>query len=264
MMKLDEPAAYETVELSITNKLNSQPLGKKTLIIEYPTSCRIEASGRDGLSGKNGTNGKNISENATSGTNGQSATSGMDVKVFAKTMKLNDVNFLILHTFYSNGFIQTEILKYDGKPINISTFGGRGGSGGNGGIGMSGLIDKTKQIDSPKGGNGGNGGNAGNGGNGGNLEMIFTKETGDISTWFAIYTRGGDAGIPGTGGAGGKGDYTDTKLVGKVLSNKDGKTGTTGLNGTNGSNGLVRNPIIISAEEWNALYIKTMNEGFVK
>lgn len=264
MMKLNEPVSYETVEVSIKNKLNDQSLGSKTMIIEYPTSCRIEAYGNDGIHGSNGSNGKKTSESGTSGTNGANGTSGRDVRVFAKMENVNDKKFLILQTFYSDNRHQTEIIKYEGKLISINTNGGNGGNGGIGGNGMPGLIDTTKNINSPIGGNGGNGGNAGSGGNAGTIYLVFSKESGDLSSIFEISTRGGQAGIPGNGGIGGKGDYTKTKLVGKIISNKDGKAGTNGSPGAYGMSTLVGAPSIVSSEEWNMQYLKNLTEGFVK
>lgn len=264
MMKLDEPVSYETVEISFKNKLNDQALGSKTMIIEYPTSCRIEAFGNDGPHGSNGSNGRKTSEHGTSGTSGGNGAAGRDVRVFAKMQNLGDKKFLIIQSFYSDNRHQTEVIKYEGKLISINTNGGNGGNGGIGGNGMPGLIDTTKNINSPIGGDGGNGGNAGSGGNAGTIYLVFSAESGDLSSIFEISTRGGQPGIPGNGGTGGKGDYTKTKIIGKIISNKDGKTGTNGMPGANGMSTIVGAPSILSPEEWNAQYLKNLTEGFVK
>jgi hypothetical protein len=264
MIQLDEPAAFETIDLSIKNRLTDEVLGSRTLLIAYPSSCRIDKFGNDGKSGKNGTDGKKTSENGTAGSNGESGTSGRDVRIFAKLVKSNNINYLVLHIFDAKNIAQSEVLQYNGQPIPVSTYGGRGGNGGNGGNGMNGLIDKEKQIDSPKGGNGGMAGNAGSGGNGGNVFLVYPSETGDISSVFSFETQAGGSGIAGTGGKGGKGDYSDSKTLGKVLTNKDGNDGTNGAAGSGGVSGQVKYPRILSLEEWTSFYQQHLLEGFVK
>ncbi len=262
MLKLDDPVSYESIDVNLKNKLNDQIIGSKRMIVEYPTSCRVESFGNNGRSGSNGSNGSSYSQSGSSGTSGENGTPGKDVKIYAKISNMNSVDFLVLQIFYSDGRHQSEILKHDGRPIIVSTYGGNGGSGGNGGNGMYGYIDKTKQIDSPRGGNGGNGGNAGSGGNGGNVYFIFNNETGDLSSYFSLSTKGGDAGFPGVGGQGGKGNYSDALLLGKILSSRDGSNGTNGVAGTSGTMGTIVAPEILTSQEWNDRYTKNLNGGF--
>ena len=263
LIRLDEPAAYETVELLIKNRLNNQELGKKIMSLEYPTTCKIDGSGNSGANGINGANGKKTSESGSNGTNGSNGQTGVSVRVFTTTKIFNQTKFVIIHAFYSDNRHQTEVLKFDGQPIVISTNGGNGGSGGNGGIGSNGSINIATKVNSPMGGHGGSGGTAGSGGNAGNISLIFTPEITNSSTIFSTSSNGGFAGAIGVGGKGGKGDYSDVKFIGKVLNTRDGNNGNNGLSGQNGLNALTPNFKTLTIEEWKAFYTRHINEGFI-
>lgn len=252
-IKLNEPTASETSKIILKNRLTNQLLGEKNLIIDYPISAKINASGVDGLNGANGNAGKNPSENGLPGTNGENGTNALDVKIVAKIQKLNNSTFITVHSFLSNNKSRIDIIKYTGQPIYIYAYGGNGGNGGAGGKGADGLIDSLKKINSPNGGNGGNGGNAGHGGNGGKITFIFDKQTGDISNLFEIHNLPGTVGQIGTGGKGGKADNKSTKLIGQILKLKDGISGRNGQTGVAGRSAEIVSPKIVSTDEWKLL-----------
>jgi hypothetical protein len=252
-MKIMEPSKTETVKLTLKNRLTNLVLGEKSLIVDYPVTCQILASGTDGHSGANGNPGKKYSENGLPGTNGENGTNALDVKIIAKVRKVNQNTFVSIYSYLSNGKSNTFLIKYIGQPIVIKANGGNGGNGGIGGKGSDGLIDTTKNINSPNGGNGGNGGNAGYGGNAGNISFVFDKNSGDISNLFSIENRAGLTGQIGLGGAGGKGDNKKTKLIGTVLKVKDGLVGVDGQSGINGKSAEVLPIKLVSIEEWNKL-----------
>ena len=264
MVQLNEPAKVDSLKVGFKNKLTDVILDEKMVKIEYPTTCVIYATGTDGANGQNGKDGTKYSENGTSASSGQNGGNGKDIRIFAKTMSVNNKKYIILQSFLSNGTHQTEVIWYDGRPIVVSTNGGRGGNGGNGGNGMKGLIDKTKQINFPNGGNGGNGGNAGSGGNAGTIYFVFNTSAEDLKTYFSTTTTGGQPGTIGNGGNGAKGDYSDLLLGGKILTTRDGKQGYYGTKGSYGNNGSTLSPLIVSDSEWNNLYLKNLNDGFVK
>lgn len=264
MVQLNEPAQFDSLKVGFKSKLSDIILDEKMVKIEYPTTCAIYATGTDGANGQNGKDGAKYSENGTSASSGQNGGNGKDIRIFAKTMTVNNKKYIILQSFSSNGTHQTEVIWYDGRPIIVSANGGQGGNGGNGGNGMKGLIDKTKQINFPNGGNGGNGGNAGSGGNAGTIYFVFNSSSEDLKSYFSTTTQGGQPGIYGNGGNGAKGDYSDLLLGGKILTTRDGKQGNYGMKGSFGKNGSSLSPQIVSDAEWNAQYLKNLNEGFVK
>ena len=191
MVQLNEPTLFDSLKVGFKSKLTNLLLDEKKVKIEYPTTCVISANGTDGTNGQNGKDGVKYSENGALGTTGQSGGNGKDIRIFAKTMTVNNKKYIILQSFLSNGTHQTKVIWFDGRPIVVSTNGGRGGNGGNGGNGMKGLIDKTKQINFPNGGNGGNGGNAGSGGNAGNIYFVFNTSAEDLKTYFTTSSIGG-------------------------------------------------------------------------
>ncbi|MBI1837056.1 MAG: hypothetical protein HYR91_07295, partial [Flavobacteriia bacterium] len=261
-LKLFEPVAYETVRFIVKNRMNDQVLGEKILIVDYLTNCLIQASGHSGFNGQNGIKGSKPSENGTSGTNGESGKNAYNIKVLAKISVVNNVKFIVFHTFYSDGRYYTNIIKYVGIPIQINANGGFGGNGGNGGNGADGLIDTLKKINSPNGGNGGNGGHAGNGGNGGNISLYFEKESGDMTKYFVLENKAGVCGVAGIAGSGGAGDNKNTKLLGTLLKINRGINGVGGQNGQSGHAGIVSPFILVPIDEWNSLYTKFSNESF--
>jgi len=252
-MKISEPATTETVKLILKSRLTNQLLGEKSLIIDYPTTCQILASGSDGYNGTNGNPAKNYSENGLPGTNGENGTNALDVKIVAKVRKVNQTSFVSIHSYLSNGKSNIYLIKYIGQPIIIKANGGNGGNGGIGGKGSDGLIDTTKNINSPNGGNGGNGGNAGHGGNAGKISFVFDNTSGDISNLFTVENHAGLPGQIGLGGKGGKGDNKKTKLIGTILKVKDGFSGTNGQAGISGKPAEIVPIKLINIEEWNKL-----------
>jgi hypothetical protein len=264
MYRIDAPVENETVEIKLRSQKTQQVIGQKNLLITYPTTCEIKPEGIHGVSGRNGVDGRSTSQNGGHGQHGAPGGNGVDVHIFARVMKFKEKDYMLLQIFYADGRYESEVLLLTGQPIFVSSKGGNGGNGGNGGSGAPGKIDLEKDINSPLGGDGGNGGNAGNGGDAGEITLYYLSEQTDITSLFQMETNGGVAGTAGVAGLGGKGDNSQTKLIGVLLGLKEGKTGQIGAAGTNGKNAIITKNSLATDEEFNNLWQKHLEQGFVK
>ena len=237
LLHLDRPHFKPSLFLQFYHQNTNQLLCTKEMNIEYPNFASFDFTGNDGNDGRNGSNGSYPSGNGSSGTDGGSGASGSPMKLFVFYQGMNNQNFLIIDGFASGSRRLHEVLKYETSSVKIDAYGGNGGIGGNGGNGAIGKIDTANRVNSPRGGNGGNAGNGGNGGNGGDIEVYFHEEVYFLAERFQINNRAGRSGTAGSFGTAGKGDYSNSKLIGTVLSLKDGSPGKPAQNGQDGIDG---------------------------
>lgn len=260
-LELERPHPEKMVQVSFIHSVSGDVLCSKNLYITYPRTAEYDFSGFNGYSGSDGSNGSTPSGNGTNGGHGEDGTSARSAKLFAYQVTQDGVNYLVIKTFLNSGKVFNDVVLYENTPIKIFASGGNGGNGGSGGKGGDGLIDKEKNIDSPKGGDGGNAGRGGNGGNGGNITVYLHESIYNYSENFVSYNTGGSAGSAGTPGKAGRGDYTNTKLLGTLLSVKAGSDGSTALGGIPGTSGKFE-LVKVLENDFNSILQKHIESGY--
>ncbi|TNE55969.1 MAG: hypothetical protein EP338_01425 [Bacteroidetes bacterium] len=260
--RLKDPIADQAPKFVIQRKSDSEILCEKQLFLAYPSSNNFNFNGdhgSDGVNGKNGSSPSGDATNATSGTNGEDAAS---CKLLIYEVSVNDMSYLLLRGILKNGHQFYDVLDARNPNIVIEAIGGNGGNGGSGGIGGDGQIDKENDIESPKGGKGGHAGSGGNAGRGGDIYVYFHEPSYErFNQVVTVFNHAGTAGFAGTAGKGGRGDHTESKLLGKILSVKDGADGNPGTPGTVAPDG--KSEILkVSDEEFQGLLIQYEEGNF--
>lgn len=260
-LELDQVAQTNKQRIEIYRRADQHLLCSEEITFEYPRFANYQWYGTSGYSGSHGKNGSHPSGDATSGEHGNSGTDGESLKLFVYKETGNEQDYLVLHGIKKSGQRFYDILPFETATVNIDVHGGDGGNGGNGGQGGAGLIDAENNIDSPKGGNGGNAGSGGNAGDGGDVLIYFHENAYAAVGQFTISNEAGLAGNPGTAGKGGRGDHADTKLLGTILSLKDGADGKVALGGTFGTSGT-RELLRLSEPDFILLLERYKEQGY--
>ena len=261
ILNTDAPMDGATQLLKIFRIQDQRLLCEQNITVEYPTFANYNFSGTSGYSGFNGENGSPPSGDGTSGQNGSAGTSGTSCKIVVYQQKANGQSYLVIRGVKNTGERFQDVLNYEEASVRIEASGGSGGNGGNGGFGADGLIDKEKEIDTPNGGDGGDAGSGGNAGNGGDVFIYFHEEVYNLVSRFSIRNEAGISGLAGTLGKGGRGDYEETKLLGTVLSLKDGSDGKAAASGTVGTNGRTE-LLKVSKADFSSVLQRLIEDGY--
>jgi hypothetical protein len=236
------------VELVLINKFSNILMARKSLKISYENQVTIESNGRSGRNGNSGNSSNRISENGGNGTDGENGEDAMPVDVFAKTVRKDSVDIVLIRAILKDGRSTNYIIELnENTQINIFANGGNGGNGGKGGAGGEG------NTESPRGGNGGIGGNCGYGGKGANVNVYLDEFSEELKSKINIDNRNGLSGVAGEGGAGGSGNNDSNSLLGLILNTNRGSDGKKGQNAVNSTYKFNKNIQVLSTVEWEKL-----------
>ena len=235
------------LELVLKNKHSNLIIATKSLKIGYIDNVIIESNGRSGRNGNNGNSSNKISDNGGDGSNGENGEAAIPIDVFAKIVKKDSLNLVLIYVKLKDGRSQNHIIELnDNTKISIYAKGGSGGKGGNGGNGGPG------NVESPKGGNGGLGGNGGFGGKGANVNVYLDEFSEELKTKIEINNEGGTAGSAGDGGRRGSGETTGG-LLSIILNPNSGDNGGKGQYGQSSPIEFNKNIQVVPSSEWDKL-----------
>lgn len=182
--------------------------------------------------------------NGEDGGNGADGAKGPSVTIRAREVSsLDGKKRLILMEVKVQGEPARYFLRsWDGAPLRVASYGGKGGDGGNGGDGSRGdeayFSDDEYEIEPPV-YYGGAGGDGGRGGDGGDIRLLVSRE--ELLKAFVLESHEGPGGRKGTGGAGsvsGAQGMTGRPPAGGVAARPN--SGRAGADGPRGGAGEIR------------------------
>lgn len=236
------------LDLILKNRLNHTVLATKSLPFTYGNKARIVSTGSRGRDGRNGKPTNSISNNGEDGEDGEKGEDAVAIAVFAKIVRKDSMNLILIYAKYKDGRSQNFTIDCDtSSVINIEANGGNGGNGGAGGAGGPG------NTESPKGGNGGYGGYGGYGGKGANVNVYLDEFSSELISKFQINNESGSIGNAGKGGDRGVGNNENNGLLGMLLNTNHGLTGEKAQNGQFSNIEFDKTIQVISSTEWEKL-----------